>query len=76
MRWTRTLPLMLCLLTTTVYAQESPPAQATLTVRSTLVNVPALVKTSGGEVVFELTADDFNRMGQTPLEPSPRRPGQ
>jgi len=60
MRWTRTLPLMLCLLITTVHAQESPPAQATLTVRSTLVNVPALVKTSGGEVVFELTADDFN----------------
>jgi hypothetical protein len=25
---------------------------------------------------FGLTADDFNRMGQTPLEPEPRRPGQ
>ena len=25
---------------------------------------------------FGLTADDFERMGQTPLEPSPRHPGQ
>jgi hypothetical protein len=25
---------------------------------------------------FGLTADDFERMGQTPLEPEPRRPGQ
>ena len=25
---------------------------------------------------FGLTDDDFERMGQTPLEPEPRRPGQ
>ena len=25
---------------------------------------------------FGLTADDFERMGQTPLEPEPRHPGQ
>jgi VWFA-related protein len=37
--------------------QESNPT--TLTVRSTLVEVPVLVKTKGGQVVFELTADDF-----------------
>jgi VWFA-related protein len=30
-----------------------------LTVRSTLVEVPVLVKTKGGQVVFALTADDF-----------------
>src|SRR5277367_3373384 len=40
---------------------DSPPASdtTTLTVRSNLVIVPALVTTKGGEVVFELTADDF-----------------
>ena len=32
---------------------------ATLTVRSSLVLVPALVKTRGGELVFSLGADDF-----------------
>src|SRR5271170_2693090 len=32
----------------------------TLTVRSNLVLVPALVTTKSGEVVFELTADDFH----------------
>lgn len=31
----------------------------TITVRSSLVLVPALVKTRGGELVFTLTADDF-----------------
>jgi len=43
-------------------APSSPPSAAnptTLTVRSTLVEVPVLVKTKGGQVVFELTADDF-----------------
>jgi VWFA-related protein len=40
----------------------TPPAAAdttTLSVRSNLVLVPALVKTKSGEVVFELTANDF-----------------
>lgn len=44
-------------------AAPSPPSSeantTTLTVRSTLVEVPVLVKTKGGQVVFELTADDF-----------------
>jgi VWFA-related protein len=35
------------------------PGQPTLTVRSTLVRVPVLVKNKAGRVVFELTADDF-----------------
>ncbi len=37
---------------------DTPPP-ATLTVRSSLVLVPALVKTKGGELVFSLNADDF-----------------
>ena len=40
-------------------AQKGDISQPTLTVRSTLVQVPALVKTKAGEVVFGLTADDF-----------------
>jgi VWFA-related protein len=38
---------------------SSSPQIPTLTVRSNLVLVPALVKTKSGEVVFSLTADDF-----------------
>lgn len=37
----------------------TPTPQSTLSVRSTLVLVPALVKTKGGDVVFALSADDF-----------------
>src|SRR5580704_7401012 len=40
-------------------AQQSNKEQPTLTVSSTLVEVPILAKTKGGEVVFQLTADDF-----------------
>jgi VWFA-related protein len=45
-------------------AQTSDPSSVgsqvtALSVRSNLVLVPALVKTKGGELVFELTADDF-----------------
>ena len=45
-------------------AQTSDPSSAgsqvtALSVRSNLVLVPALVKTKSGELVFELTADDF-----------------
>ena len=54
------LSLLLCLATLDVLAQQSDTGQATLSVRSTLVEVPALVKTRAGEVVFELTADDFS----------------
>jgi VWFA-related protein len=40
-------------------AQQSDKDQPTITVRSNLVEVPILVKTKRGEVVFQLTADDF-----------------
>ncbi len=40
-------------------AQQTDSAQTTLTVRSTLVEVPALVKNKGGDVVFDLKAGDF-----------------
>ncbi len=39
--------------------QQSDKDQLTITVRATLVKVPILVKTKGGEVVFQLTANDF-----------------
>jgi VWFA-related protein len=60
MKFGLALPLLLCLATVGVFAQQSDTGQATLSVRSTLVEVPALVKTRAGEVVFELTADDFS----------------
>lgn len=37
----------------------SAPAATTLTVRTNLVEVPALVTTKSGQVVYELTAQDF-----------------
>jgi VWFA-related protein len=42
-----------------IHAQQSDKGESTLTVRTTLVEVPVLVKTKEGGVVFELTADDF-----------------
>ncbi len=51
--------LLLCLAATGVSAQQSDAPQTTLTVQSSLVEVPALVKTRKGEIVFELTANDF-----------------
>lgn len=51
--------LVLLSLATVGGAQQSDKDQPTLTVRSTLVEVPILVKTKGGEVVFQLTGDDF-----------------
>jgi VWFA-related protein len=42
--------------------QQAPPIPnptPTLSVRTTLVEVPVLVKTKNGQVVFALTADDF-----------------
>jgi VWFA-related protein len=45
-----------------VAAQTAPGAEqltATITTRSTLVLVPALVKTKGGSLVYTLTAKDF-----------------
>jgi VWFA-related protein len=49
---------------TTETMPAPPPApelvnQSSITVNSTLVLVPALVKTKGGELVFTLKADDF-----------------
>jgi VWFA-related protein len=53
------LPLLLPLAIAGASAQQGDTSQPTLSVRSTLVEVPALVKTKAGEIVFELTADDF-----------------
>ncbi len=55
---------MLALAAAVAQAQTAPNPQAspgttTITVRSNLVLVPALVKTKSGENVFELTASDF-----------------
>lgn len=53
--------LLLCLTPLFLWAQQGEPGpdQPTLTVHSTLVEVPVLVKNKAGRVVFELTADDF-----------------
>ncbi len=40
-------------------APPNPQNPTTLTVRTTLVEIPVLVTTKGGQVVFALTADDF-----------------
>lgn len=42
-----------------VRAQTDPAEATTLTVRSTLVEVPVLVRTHKGEIVYALTAGDF-----------------
>jgi VWFA-related protein len=64
----RILPMLLCLTSLPGWAQQGAtdraPEQATsvqptFTVGSTLVQVPVLVKTKRGGVVFSLTADDF-----------------
>src|ERR1035441_1653836 len=51
--------VLLCLAAVGVPAQQSDTGQIVLTVRSTLVEVPVLVKTKGRQVVFKLTVDDF-----------------
>ena len=48
MRSARALSLLLCLAAVGARAQQSDKGQPTLTVRSTLVEVPVLVKTKGG----------------------------
>ncbi len=53
------LLFLLLSFSTTGVAQKSDKEQSTLTVQSTLVEVPILVKTKGGEVVFQLTAGHF-----------------
>jgi len=52
--------LSLCLAAAGLRAQQSDPGETVLTVRTTLVQVPALVKTKGGQVMLKLTADDFS----------------
>jgi len=51
--------LLLYFAPTGIQAQQSEKDQPILTVRTTLVEVPVLVKTKGGEVVFKLRANDF-----------------
>ena len=64
----RTTLLLLCLTPLLTWAQQSGAdqiagksvsTQPTFTVGSTLVQVPVLVRTKHGDVVFSLTADDF-----------------
>jgi VWFA-related protein len=68
MKAARILSLLLCLTCMLTWAQQNGPDQSakpptsvqpTFTVGSTLVQVPVLVKTKRGGVVFSLTADDF-----------------
>lgn len=59
MRSVNVLLVLGCLASAGMVAQQEESAQTTLTVRSNLVQVPALVTTKTGRVVFELTADDF-----------------
>jgi VWFA-related protein len=51
---------LLSLTTVAARAQQADPDQPTLTVRSNVVLVPALVKTKQGAVFFGLTAADFS----------------
>src|ERR1700691_4334836 len=59
MRSACSLFFLLCVAAVGVSAQQSDEGQPTLTVRSTLVEAPVLLKTKEGKVVFGLTADDF-----------------
>jgi VWFA-related protein len=59
MRSANLLLVLICLASASTSAQQDDSPQTTLTVRSNLVQVPALVTTKTGRVVFELTADDF-----------------
>lgn len=52
--------LSLCAVAASARGQQTgASAQTTLTVRSNLVDVPVLVKTRRGEMVYELAANDF-----------------
>jgi VWFA-related protein len=53
------LLFLLCLAAVDLRAQQNDTGQPTLTVRSTLVQVPVLVKTKAGQVILGLTAADF-----------------
>jgi VWFA-related protein len=51
--------VLLCAVAVGVRAQQSETGQSVLTVRTNLVEVPALVKAKGGRVYLKLTAEDF-----------------
>lgn len=53
------LAILLSCLAAGASAQQAGTSQTVLTVRSNLVQVPVMVKTKSGQVVFELAADDF-----------------
>jgi VWFA-related protein len=59
MRPASVVSLLFCVAAAGLRGQQSDSSQAVLTVRSTLVQVPALVKTKAGQVMLKLTADDF-----------------
>ncbi|HEV7220742.1 MAG: VWA domain-containing protein [Terriglobales bacterium] len=59
MRFACYFSLLLFLATSGARAQQVDTGQSTLSVRSTVVQVPALAKTKEGEVIFNLSADDF-----------------
>lgn len=53
------LALSVVFSTVLAIAQQAEDATTTVTVRSTLVQVPVQVKTKSGKNVYELTADNF-----------------
>ena len=59
MRFLCLIPLVAWLGGSPALAQDAPEPGTTLTVRSSLVEVPVLVRTKSGETVFALEANDF-----------------
>jgi len=59
MQCARTMTLLVCLAPCCLWGQESAPQTPRLTVRAPLVQVPVLVRTKAGRVVFELSGSDF-----------------
>jgi VWFA-related protein len=55
----RIVALLLLCATAALWAQQNDASQTTLRARSALVQVPVLVTSKAGEVVFGLTAGDF-----------------
>jgi VWFA-related protein len=55
----KSLVFIFLILAAVAPAQQIEPVPPTLTVRSTLVLAPVLVKTKRGQVIFKLSADDF-----------------
>lgn len=53
------LALALPLITIIAHAQQTPPPAASITVSTTLVEVPAMVKSKDGHPVFALAASNF-----------------